>query len=101
MPVCAAEFRHGIGFDVCLGEFAVLVQQFEGGAQICNIGGGGGTMGSSLDTEVGERFSEGLPRPSDSPGRGALLPATPTAVSPCGKTAVGRWGIFYCDNAGR
>lgn len=37
--VCAAEFRHGIGFDVCLGELAVLVQQFEGGAQICNIGG--------------------------------------------------------------
>ena len=63
MPVCAAEFRHGIGFDVCLGEFAVLVQQFEGGAQIRNIGAAVRDMGSSLDTEVGERFSEGLPAP--------------------------------------
>ena len=57
-------------------------------------------MGSSLDTEVGECFSEGLPAPWTPPA-GSTAPCTPGAVSPCGKTAVRRWGIFYCDNAGR
>ena len=50
-------------------------------------------MGSSLDTEVGERFSEGLPAPRTPPA-GSTAPCTPGAVSPCGKTAVGRLGIF-------
>ena len=96
MPVCAAQFRHGIGFDVCLGEFAVLVQQFEGGAQICNIGGGE-RHGKLLGYGGWRTFFRGASRPSDSPGREqcSLHPQGRFALRQNGCGGAGDFFVFF------